>query len=783
MAELSVVGKSVLRTDALAKATGRAKYPIDVGVGLPGRLCGKVLYSPYPHARILSINTSKAERLPGVKAVMTGRDLPKSMWGRDVQDQRVLALDRVRFVGDAVAAVAAKTIETAEEAIDLIEVEYEELPAVFDAEEAMKTDCPVIIHPDLAHYNRQIYPELGRDLPAPNVHTHHRIRRGNVDDGFQKSDLIVENRYSTTRIAHSTLDLSSTTAYLENDGTLTVWPSVHCQYSIAVEIGRYFGIPLSKMRVRTEYLGGAFGSTPRAYMFAALLALKTGEPVKVVFSREECFVRDCHRLPVIIYVKDGVKSNGTLLAREMKLICNGGAYVDLTSVIIRNSSFGVSQYRIPNFKWDAYGVYTNAPICGGFRGFGNSQVFWALEQQTDIIAEKLGLDSVDLRKKNLIKEGEENIRGEITHSIGAEECLDRAAEWIKWGKPCAAPALGSFIKKGKGIALANKYTMVDTVSAAIVKIHRDGTIEFRHGSEEVGQGANTALSQIVAEEFNVPMEKVKVVWGDTTVVPYDFGSVSSRTTFMTGNAIRLACQDAKKQLFKLAAPVLGADPEDLVTGDGRVFSRKSPEKSITIGSLFVPQGKGAQKAALCLDKEGELLGKGTFLIANATDEDRETGRGTRLTATYGYAAQATEVAVDTETGVVKVLRWGNVFDMGQPINPKMCEGQMEGGTGMGIGSALYEGLIMDNGKLINPNFTDYRFPSTMEIPCGDNVKSMTAKAPHRDGPFGAKGAGEAAMTPSAPAIANAIYNAVGVRIKDLPITAEKVLKALKEKGE
>lgn len=779
--EFSIVGKSVTRIDALDKATGRAKYTADEGLHLAGILHGKVLYSPYPHARILNIDKSRAERLPGVKAIVTGEDVPDVRWGLRIADRYLLARDRVRFIGDAVAAVAANTTEAAEEALDLIEVEYEELPAVFDPEDAMKPDCPVIIHPDLASYTRPTYAYLGRDLPGPNVHTHHKIRRGNTDDGFGHSDIIVENRFTVSRMAHCQLEPYNSVAYIENDGALTLWASVHMLFSgIQSEICTIFNMPPSKVRVRANYIGGNFGATHRAERFASVLALKTRKPVKVVYSREECFIDGLNRLPKIIYIKDGVKSDGTLLAREMRLVCNGGAYGGPVPTIIRNGSFGASMYRIPNFKWDAYGVYTNEPPCGALRGFGNEQIFWAIEQQMDIIAEKLGIDPVDFRKRNLIKEGEENLRGEITHSIGAEECLDKVAEWIEWGK---SPETSSCnLRKGKGLALANKYTIVDTVSTAIVKVHKDGIIELRCGAEEVGQGVNTVLSQIAAEEFNIPLEKVKIIWGDTETVPYDFGAISSRTTLMMGNAVRLACQDAKRQLFEMAAPRLGTTPENLETRDGKVCLMDSPRRAISIADLFIPDARGSQKPALCPAEGAELLGKATFLFKDISDENPDTGQGKRLAASFCYTAQAVEVAVDVETGIVKVLRFCSSNDMGQPINPKLCEGQIEGGMGMGIGNTLYEEIVINKGKVLNPGFTDYRVPGTTQIPSGDNTKSILVMAPHRDGPFGAKGCGEAAMTPSAAAIANAVYNATGVRITDLPITPEKILNSLKKCG-
>jgi CO/xanthine dehydrogenase Mo-binding subunit len=469
-------------------------------------------------------------------------------------------------------------------------------------------------------------------------------------------------------------------------------------------------------------------------------------------------------------MKDGVKSDGTVLAREMTVIGNGGAYSSYVPLILRNAAFALSTYRIPNLRWDAYGVYTNEPVSGPVRGFGTPEALWAIEQQMDIIAGKIGMDPVDFRKKHIVREGEKNIRGEITHSIAARECLEKVAEWIEWGKPSETSS--NSIRNGKGIALGNKYSTVGRASEVTIKIHDDGTIELCHGTEEVGQGANTVLSQIAAEEFNVPIEKVQVVWGDTHRTPYDYGATASRTTYSTGNAVRLACQNAKHQILEMAVTKLEAALQDLEIRDGQVYVKGSPEKAIMISDLFLPDGEG------CLAEESELIGKATF-VKTGSYEDPETGQGERLAAFYTYGAQAAEVAVDVETGLVKVLKFCSAFDMGQPINPKLCEGQMEGGAGMGIGSALYEEILTDKGSVLNPNFTDHRLPTTGEVPAGNNMQSIIVTSPQRDGPFGAKGIGEGTTGPTAPAIANAIYDAVGVRIRDLPITSEKVLNGIK----
>jgi carbon-monoxide dehydrogenase large subunit len=782
MAELSVVGKSVINVDAFDKVTGKAKYCSEEGIGVPGMLYGKVLYSPHAHAKIRRIDTSKASRIKGVRAVLTGKDTPEHRTGWMLDDRHVLCHERVRFVGDAVAVVAGDTLEAAEEALEHIEVEYQELSALFDPEEAMKPDCPVILHPDLAKYNRPFYRYLGNDLPGPNVHTHHKIRKGNTEKGFKEADLVIENRFQNDRIIHCQLEPFNAVCYPESDGSLTLWTSGRL-YMIHGPLCRAFGLPSGKIRVRTGYLGGMFGIQGRPERFAVFVTLKTGKPVKLVYTREECFVDGLNRLPKIIYIKDGVKKDGTIVAREMRVIVNCGAYTDHGPITIRNGAFHASQYRLPNYKWDAYGVYTNEPCVGPLRGFGSAEALWATEQQMDIIAEKLGIDPLEIRLKNTVDEGEIDVRGQRVHSIGAKECLKKVADWIELDKPARSPE-GS-IRFGKGIALGNKYTLADTASAAVVKVHMDGTVEAFHGGDECGQGLNTVLTQIIAEEFKVSLDKIKIVWGDTARVPYDFGTASSRSTLYIGNAVRLASEDAKGQIFQIAARILGTNPGDLETADGMVFEKESPGRRLDFSDLFLSAAKGARgtvKMAACLEEGGEIIGKATFW-GHPSEEDPETGQGEKLAMSYDYGVQGVEVAVDVETGLVKVLRFCSAFDTGKTINPKMCEAQLEGGAGMGIGSALYEGFVFnDRGELLNPNFHDYRICSTLQVPSGEKIKSMTVEAPHREGPFGAKGIGETAMCPTAPAIANAIYNATGARLSHLPMTPERILKAIKGKN-
>ncbi len=782
MSELSVIGKSLINVDAFDKVTGKAKYASEEGIGIPGMLYGKVLYSPHAHARVVSIDTSRATGLRGVRTVLTGKDTPSHRSGMMIDDRHVLCHERVRFVGDAVAVVAADTIEAAEEALEQIHVEYQELPPLFDPEEAMKPDCPVVLHPDFPSYTRPIYGYLGKDLPGPNVHTHHKVRKGNVEQGFREADVIVENRFQNDRIIHCQLEPFNAVCYPESDGSVTLWTSgrLHMTHG---PISRAFGLPPSKIRVRTSYLGGMFGIVGRPERFAVLITLKTGKPVKMVYTREECFFDGLNRLPKIIYIKDGVKKDGTIVAREMKVIVNCGGYTDHGPLTIRNGAFHASQYRLPNYKWDAYGVYTNEPCVGPLRGFGSAEALWATEQQMDTDAEKIGMDPLEFRLKNTVDEGEIDVRGQRVHSIGAKECLGKVAKWIELDRPSRAPE-GS-IRYGKGLALGNKYTMADTASAAVVKVHMDGTVEVFHGGDECGQGLNTVLTQIIAEEFKVSSDKIKIVWGDSARVPYDFGTASSRSTLYIGNAVRLAGLDAKRQIFEIAARILKTTPENLEMADGTVFPKEGSERGLDLSDLFLSASKearGTLKMAFCLEEGGEIIGKATFW-GHPSEEDTETGQGERLAISYDYGVQGVEVAVDTETGLVKVLRFCSAFDTGRTINPKMCEAQLEGGAGMGIGSALFEGFVFsEKGELLNPNFHDYRICSTLQVPSGEKMKSMMVEIPHREGPFGAKGIGETAMCPAAPAIANAIYNATGVRLTRLPMTPERILQAIKKAG-
>ncbi|MFC2047484.1 xanthine dehydrogenase family protein molybdopterin-binding subunit, partial [Chloroflexota bacterium] len=434
--------------------------------------------------------------------------------------------------------------------------------------------------------------------------------------------------------------------------------------------------------------------------------------------------------------------------------------------------FGLAgSYRIPNFKLDSYGVYTNTTPSGAFRGFGNAETVWAGENQMDIIARKLDCDSVEIRRKNALREGDTNALGEVTYNTGALECLYKVEKWIEGNK--VSPKEEGQWRRGTGIALSNKFTRLAAPSCAIVKVYPDGVVEVRHSSDEIGQGINTVVAQIAADSFGISVDQVKVVSGNTTTCPYGWPPLSSRETFYMGNAVLVACQDAKNQLFKIAAPMLGASIEELETKDRKVYMKGNEDKEIEIKGLFRPKGLGNALGV------GEIIGTGLFDIPG-TPEDPETGQCERMAAYYNHGVQALEVAVNIETGQVKVLKSAACFDVGQPINPKMCEAQIESVLNQGIGTGLYEMMVLDDeGVLLNPDFTNYKIPTACDVPDIDNVAIMLTGVPHRDGPFGAKGLGEGVLLPFAPALSNAIYDAVGVRIRELPISREKVFMALK----
>lgn len=770
MSEFTVIGTSPLRKDAVEKATGRAIYSPDIKPD--GMLYGRMLGSAVAHGYIKRIDTAKAEALPGVKAVVTGKDAPDIRTGY-IADRHVLCKHKVRYLGDPVAAVAATTPEIAQEALELIEVEYEELPVVLDPVEAWQKDCPVVLHEDIAQYSTKFVPLLiyRLDPERKNVFIHRKIRHGEIDQGFEAADVIIEGEYSLPRVHHCPMEPHSCCVAPDVNGNLTIWASEQGGVRLKYFICEVFGLDSSKVRFITPYVGGGFGgkvdlmNTPVCVM----LAMKSGRPVRLEMSREECFIHGNPRSPAVVRIRDGFKQDGTLVAREIVELINGGAYSAHVTVLCNDGAFGATgTYRCPHFKLDAYGVHTNTPATGPYRALGAELLCFAIECQMDRVAEKLGIDKVEIRRKNLLANGDIDANGQITKNNESLAALDAAARAIEWSKN--STKLGYPWVVGKGISIGNKYTMSGSTSSMIVKIHDDGTIEVRHYQIELGQGCNTVLAQIAAESFGVSYDKVKIIFDDSQFCPFDHGTFCSRGTFMNGNALIRACEAAKKELFQRAAVVMNLKPEEIGTVGGAVYELAHPENSLPFKKLFNNGG--------WVPELGEIMGKSEYTYAlGAMDE--ETGQGDP-TAYYSYGALGMEVAVNVETGDIKVLKAVGYYDAGQILNKGTIDGQMDGAFVMGIGQAIFEETMFNaQGKIINPNYRDYKIPTILDVPyCKDMFGGFVGK-PNPEGPYGAKGIGEVALVPVMPAIANAITAALGVEMSEIPMTKERIMWAVR----
>jgi CO/xanthine dehydrogenase Mo-binding subunit len=758
-AALHVVGQSPPRADALRKATGQSLYAGDLR--LPRMLHGKILRSTYAHARIVRIDTRAAEALPGVVAVVTGREVP-GLFGSRIKDTPILAQDVVRYIGEPVAAVAAEDEDTAEEALDLIVVEYEELPAVFDPEAALQPDAP-LLHPRLGEYlcdHRDCHPQ-----PGTNILSYVKVRRGDVERGFAMADRIIEETYTSHPMQHVALEPHAAVADCAPDGKITVWTSTQTPYIIRSDLALALGIPPSRIRVIATDIGGGFGSKvhPRAEGPAVLLARKAGRPVRVVLRRAEEFIGTTIRHPARITLKTGVRNDGRIIAREVRVVFDTGAYSESGEAVCWQAAQGAAgPYTIPNLKVDSYAVYTNKVPAGALRGMGWPQTAWAHECHTDSIAHALGMDPLEFRRLNIHRDGDESSTGEVLRHVSLGECLERVAAAIEWGKP-AGP------NRGKGLALVSKITNPLAMSSAFVKVNEDGRVNVLTSAVDIGTGAATILAQIAAEALGVRVEDVDVSQPDTDLTPFDVGAISDRLTFHMGGAVLAAACDARAQLLQVAAELLEARPDDLEIVDRWVQVRGAPARRVAL----------AQVAATAQRQLGGILGRGTHTDPDLEPLDPETGYSAKPTSYHKWGAQAAEVEVNPATGQIRVLRFVSAHDCGRAIHPQNVEGQIQGAVVMHLGFALQEELQFDNGRVTNPNLMDYRVPSILDVP---RVEPIIVERPHPDGPFGAIGVGEAGAIGTAAAVGNALFQACGVRIRDLPLTAERVLAALRARA-
>ena len=769
---MSSVGMNVSRADGPAKIRGAAQYAADVE--LPGMLYVKALRSAYPHAKLLRVDASKAKKLPGVVAVLTSDDLKgkNAYFGPVVKDQPVLAIDRVRYVGEVIAAVAAEARDIAEEALDLIEVEYEPLPAVYDLLEAMKPEAPAL-HAD--RIKAQSFPAKSgfRLQDEGNVLSRYHVDDGDVAVGFSESDEIFEGVYTSPKIQHAHIEPHATVAYWEPSGKLVLYTSTQTPSSIRTQLAELLALPQSMVRVIVPFVGGGYGAKthPRLEPLAAFIARKARRPVQWVLTREEVFLT-AHCQAAVVQVKTGVKKDGTILARQVEAVYDIGAYA-LTSTNTGRNGGEVSggPYRIKHQHLTTYCVYTNTPPTGPYRGFGVPQVCWAYESQMDDIARRLGIDPLELRLKNLVREGDPFVTGHNLVSVGISDCAKRAAEAVGWQQDAEqAPRALSGKVRGKGMAVMIKTTMTPSNSSALVRLNADGSAVLLTSSVEIGQGTLTSLAQIVAEELGLPVDRVGVTFPDTDVTPFDQSTSSSRTVFTMGGAARQAAHQIRQQLLEIGARVFEANVEDLQLVDGFLEVKGVPDKRLSIPQLF----QARYGAAV-----GNMVGSFDNQTSGGLDPTTGKGKGSVF---YFLSACAAEVEVDTDTGKVTVQQVISAVDAGKAIHPRQCHMQNEGSMIMSLGSTLFEEMVFDNGQPINSTFLEY-MPASME----DHPKkfqSLLIETPHPEGPYGAKGVGEAGLGPIEPAIGNALANALnGIRLKDLPLRPDRVLAAVQSAKE
>jgi CO/xanthine dehydrogenase Mo-binding subunit len=756
---MSALGDRAHRKDALAKVTGAARFAADVV--FPHELVARVVRSPLAHGRIVSIDVRRAARVPGVRAVITGVDAPW-LYNLALRDQPPLASGRVRYVGEPVVALAAEAADAAAEAAALVEVEYEPLPVLLDAREAMR-DGATLLHPEMAGYVRD---SSFLPVPGTNVCNHFRLRKGSPEEAMRGADHVFADTYYSHAIHHAALEPRATTALWDVDDQLTVWSSQQSPWFAVNDLSLALGLPQSRIRLISPYIGGGFGgkhglvSEPIA---VALARQVRGRPVKLVYGRDEEFTSGLVRGPVEIKLTTGVRGDGTMIARIAEVVWDTGAYANVGPLLCRNGSYSsTGPYRIPNQAIDGYCVYTNKIVTGAFRGYGIMEVAFAYESQMDAIAHELGLDPTELRRRNILRDGDETATGEIAQSVGLEEALERCSAVVAaWG-PIETP------NTGRALVVTAKSSVAPSGSSSVVRVNDDGSVTVYASTTEMGQGSETVMAQLAAETVGTRLEDVSVVRSDTAVTPPDRSTSSSRSTFHMGNAVARAATDAREQIVAKAASMLEVAEEDLEIRDGRISVRGVPEPVLSFADV------AAIRPGIEL---GSIIGRGSFVPSKSGPMDLETGRAPHIAAFWLHSSQAVEVKVDVETGEVTVTRVASVHDTGRTLNPDACEAQTEGGVAIAVSAALLEEVLLDeHGAVVNPDFDSYRIMTARDMP---RIEAAMVEVPHPEGPYGAKGMGEGPTTGIAAAIANAVERAVGVRIRTLPITAEKVLAALR----
>jgi 4-hydroxybenzoyl-CoA reductase subunit alpha len=811
MDDYSIIGKPTAMIDAAQKTTGAGKYTDDLSV--PGMLTGKILHSPYPHARIRHIDTSRAENFDGVVSVVVGKDAPNPYGILPVgHDEYALALDKVRYMGDNVACVIAVSEAIAEKALELIDVEYEVLPAYFDPEESMKAQT------DLIHESK----------PGNLEKDYHHIF-GDPAKGFAEADQVAEARFIANEVTHAAMEPHSTLASFELDphtgkpGRLTVWSSTQVPYYLQHKLALVLEMPMSQIRVIKPLVGGGFGGKSEVIpleIIAAVAARKAQAPVKITYTREEVFWAHRGRPRTIIDLKTGVKSDGRITAVKARVVQDGGAYCSYGVVtILYSGALLGALYDIPNIRYDGYRVLTNKPACGAMRGHGTVNVRFAFESQLDELAARIGMDPAEIRKRNLLQPPCITVNGLRVQSYGLPECIEKTVERSGWKQRKGK------LPQGRGLGIACSHYVSGAANSIIrsdmphstvnIKIDRDGGVVVYTGASEIGQGSDTMTAQVAAEVLGCSLPRVRVIAADTDLTPIDIGSYSSRVTFMAGNATLRAAGEVKKLIAAAAAQKMKCAAEDLIFREDLVFKQGSEppvvkkdvkkdhaeeievtqagasvsgrvEGQILRGSLQQKRKEEGPKdwmtfeeaVVAAIDFHGALTGTGSYAPPQDARGGKHKGAGVGPSPAYSYSAQVAEVSVDEETGEVIVHKVWAAHDCGRALNPVSVEGQIIGSVWMGMGQALTEEMVWKDGMLMNPGLLEYRSPSSVESP---EVEPIIVESIDPEGPFGAKECSEGSLAATIPAIANAIYDAVGVRLHESPFTPERVLAALRSK--
>lgn len=772
MKDLKYIGKSVPRIDGKEKVMGAAVFVDDIDFG-SHLLHAEIVESPYAHALIKKIDTKEASKVPDVVGIFSGKDFPFK-FGLYMKDRYILPTDRVRFYGEQVVGVVARTPEAAKIAASLVKVEYEELPPIFNQLDAFKKNSD-LIHPDLGNYAHVpwFYPEA-----KTNIAHWRKVRKGDLNKGFKEADVVLEDTYYVPRYAHCCMETHISVAKVDHSDRMTVWSSAqspHTQRHLFAEAFEPLGFTHNDVRVITPHIGGGFGGKAGVTMeiLAAAFATKIkGHPIKIRWRRDQEFYNTYMRQSVVSKLKIGVKKTGEITAFEIANYWDAGPYVEYGANVVNASGLSATgPYNIPNVKIDSYCIYTNLPAAGPYRGFGYSELLFSVESHVNRLAEKIGMSPVEFRKKNAIKRGDKLAYGAGMNENDLVKCIDEVAKAINFNKKEKSKDPNKVI--GKGIAAVWKGPAMppNASSAAFLKFNEDASMNIMISGMDMGQGLLTVMAQIAAEVLTVPVHKIRTECPDTDRNPYEWQTVASHVTWSCGNAVRRAAIDAREQIFDVIQSAYKIPRENLYLDDEKVknyFDKKFeiPLKEFVINGIMVKDGTF---------RGGPIIGRGMFMPEFSSSKcDPETSQGGHPNVHYTVGCGGVVIEIDKNTGKINVLKAAEGFDCGKALNPKLVEGQIMGGFLQGLATALYEDMRFDpkTGKILNANFTDYKIPTAHDIP--DKIIPIIVEAPQPDGPFGARGVGEHTMIPVAPAMANAVADALGIRINDLPLTAEKI---------